>query len=564
MRTYLAILDNSVAMNSAHQNDRDEPRRRPWLRVRSERRGFAFGLFVAQVGVITLIAAVAAGIAVFVQTDQVRRSAEGDLEVLADSVATLPVVVEGLLSPDPHAAIQPVTSAMQKASGVEYITVVDLDNLRVAHPWPELVGEPVSSDHSGVRDGERFVGVEEDGPVGLTIRAKVPVIAPDGRIVGTVSAGVPLRAVQLEVAGRAFQIIVPTLFAVLLGLVVSWTVTARLRRRLYGVEPGEMLALVQSRAAMADGVQDGFIGIDDDGRIAFMNAGAKRLLAVSGTVEGTRAADALPAPVVGMLDAEGQPGTRQLVTAGRTLVVTRSTAVADGRDVGTTLVIQDRSELESMLATLGDERARSGVLRVEAHDFDNRMHVVAGLLGMGEFDDARAYLDSLPRAQRPGGSQEWQHIQSPMLAALLASRQAQADAEGIALTVSEDSRVAPGVTVGPAELTVVGNLLSNAIEAADAHIEVFLFGDVDGLELIIDDDGPGVAEADAQRIFEHGRTSKDADGWRHGIGLAVVHDHVSERGGEISIDRAELGGARFQVQLPAPSPSPPHNEELPE
>jgi two-component system CitB family sensor kinase len=562
-------LDNSVAMNSPQRNARDSSPRRTWLRVRrggrtdARRRGFAFGLFVAQVGVITVIAAVAAGIAVFVQADQVRHSAEGDLEVLADSVATLPVVIEGLQSPDPHAAIQPVTSAMQEASGVSYITVVDLDNLRVAHPWPELVGQPVSSDHSGVRAGERFVGAEEDGPVGLTLRAKVPVIAPDGSIVGTVSAGVPLRAVQQEVAGRALQIIVPTLFAVLLGLVVSWTVTARLRRRLYGVEPGEMLALVQSRAAMTDGVQDGVIGIDDDGRIAFMNAGAKRLLAVDGPVEGLHARLALPAAVAALLDTADRPGTRQLVTAGRTLVVTRSTAVADGRDVGSTLVIQDRSELESMLATLGDERARSGVLRVEAHDFDNRMHVVAGLLRLGEFDDARTYLDSLPRAERPGASEEWQRIQSPMLAALLASRQAQADAEGITLTITEDSRVAPDVIVGTAELTVVGNLLSNAIEVADTSIEVFLLGDVDGLELVIDDDGPGVSEADTLRIFEPGQTSKDADGWRHGIGLAVVHDHVVERGGEIRIDRADLGGARFQVQLPAPSASSPHPEESP-
>ena len=544
--------------NSAARVSRD----RPWFRVRPERRaaarrrGFAFGLFVAQVGVITLIAAVAAGVAVAVQTDQVRRSAEGDLEVLADSVATLPVVIEGLQSPDPHTLIQPVTSAMQKAAGVEYITVVDLNNIRVAHPWPELVGQPVSSDHSGVRRGERYVGAEEDGPVGLTLRAKVPVIAPDGRVVGTVSAGVPVRAVQQEVTGRALQIIVPTLVAALLGVIVSWTATARLRRRLYGIEPGEMLALVQSRAAMTDGVQDGFVGIDDDGRIAFMNTGARRLLAVTGDVEGERAAEALPAPIVRMLDTEGQPDTRQLTTAGRTLVVTRSTAVADGRDVGTTLVIQDRSELESMLATLGDERARSGLLRVEAHDFDNRMHVVSGLLRLGEFDDARRYLDSLPRAQRPGAAEQWHRIEPPMLAALLASRQAQADAEDITMDISADSRVGAAVAVGAEELTVVGNLLSNAIEAAESSIDVFLVGDADGLELIIEDDGPGVSDHDAQRVFEHGHTSKPADGWRHGIGLSVVREHISRRGGEISIERADLGGARFVVRLPAASDSP--------
>jgi K+-sensing histidine kinase KdpD len=46
--------------------------------------------------------------------------------------------------------------------------------------------------------------------------------------------------------------------------------------------------------------------------------------------------------------------------------------------------------------------------------------------------------------------------------------------------------------------------------------------------------------------------------------LAVVQDHITARGGDISIDRADLGGARFQVQLPASSVSAPHSEESPE
>ncbi|KAB1653837.1 sensor histidine kinase [Pseudoclavibacter chungangensis] len=517
---------------------------RRWAR----RRGF--GLFAVQVGVITLVALVAAGIAVAVQAAQVREAAEERVVVLARTVASLPVVAEALRSDDPSAVIQPVTSAMEQASGAEYIAVVDMDGIRVAHPQPELVGQPVSSDHSAIRAGEEFSGAEQ-GPMGVTLRAKVPVRAVDGEIVGTVSVGILLSAVQREVAVSAAQIAVPALAAVLLGTFVAWRVTAGLRRRLFGVEPDEMLALVQSRQAMTDGVQDGFVGVDANGRIAFVNPGAQRLLGVTGSLTGDEAASVLPAEIAAFLADGSGRATRQLRSRGRTLVATRSTAVADGREVGAMLVLQDRSELESMLRTLEDERRRSRSLRAEAHDFDNRMHVVAGLLGLGELDDARAYLAGLPRAERPGAAAEWSRIGSPLVAALLASRRAQAEAAGVVLALAEDSVVDGAFVCDAAAVTVLGNLVSNAIEAASARVEVYVSGDAHGLELVVDDDGDGVPAADAQRIFERGTTSKRADPWRHGIGLDVVRGFVLERGGELSVTTAELGGARFSVVLPS-------------
>lgn len=133
------------------------------LARRSHRR-IGFGLFAVQVGIILLVGAVAAGIAVFAQIEQVRRGAESDLLVLARSVATLPVVIDGLRSEDPTTSIQPVATAMQEAAGVEYITVVDMDGIRVAHPQTDLIGQPVSSDHSAVRSGEEFSG-SEVGPM---------------------------------------------------------------------------------------------------------------------------------------------------------------------------------------------------------------------------------------------------------------------------------------------------------------------------------------------------------------------------------------------------------------
>lgn len=528
--------------------------RRPGVR-RTHRR-IGFGLFAVQVGIILLVGAVAAGIAVFAQIEQVRRGAESDLLVLARSIATLPVVIDGLSGDDPTATIQPVAAAMQAAAGVEYITVADMQGIRVAHPQSDLIGEPVSSDHSSVRAGEEFSG-SESGPMGLTLRSKVPVVGANGEIIGTVSVGVAQNAVDQQVLWRVAQVSVPTLIAVLVGVGLAWVVTTGLRRRLYGVRTDEMLAMVQAHQAVTNGVRDGIIGIDSDDRIAVVNSEAQRLLSLNpadGGFVGMSAKEVLPPSVLGVLTADAERLTRQVTAAGRTLIATRSPAVADGRGVGTMVVIQDRSELDAMLETLELERTRTETLRIETHDFENRMHVVSGLLGLGDLDDARSYLAGLPRGERPGDARQWAPIRSPLMAALLASRQAQAKTRGIELSLTDDSRIDTGFVCGPEEITVVGNLVSNAIEAAHDSVDVFLRGDAEGLDIVVDDDGAGVADDVADDVFAPGRTSKTAEAWRHGIGLDVVRTSVQERGGFVSVGRADSGGARFTAHLPSAPP----------
>ncbi len=72
-------------------------------------------------------------------------------------------------------------------------------------------------------------------------------------------------------------------------------------------------------------------------------------------------------------------------------------------------------------------------------------------------------------------------------------------------------------------------------------------------QIEVEDDGPGVAEADAERIFEYGVRASGADGF--GIGLAGARTFAQSSGGDIHVLRSPLGGARFVVRLPLSSQS---------
>jgi two-component system sensor histidine kinase PhoQ len=66
---------------------------------------------------------------------------------------------------------------------------------------------------------------------------------------------------------------------------------------------------------------------------------------------------------------------------------------------------------------------------------------------------------------------------------------------------------------------------------------------------MLDDDGPGIAEADRARVLQRGGRADEATPG-HGLGLSMVHDTVELYGGTLRIDSSPLGGARFELKLP--------------
>ncbi|MDQ2951113.1 MAG: HAMP domain-containing histidine kinase, partial [Chloroflexota bacterium] len=107
---------------------------------------------------------------------------------------------------------------------------------------------------------------------------------------------------------------------------------------------------------------------------------------------------------------------------------------------------------------------------------------------------------------------------------------------------------------------VLDNLLGNAVKFSPkgAHIEIVVRRDDGNVVLSVIDDGPGLAAADLERVFDRyyrsGKTDAAAPGL--GIGLAVSHDIVTAHGGRIWAESEGPGeGATFSIALPVASPA---------
>jgi signal transduction histidine kinase len=109
---------------------------------------------------------------------------------------------------------------------------------------------------------------------------------------------------------------------------------------------------------------------------------------------------------------------------------------------------------------------------------------------------------------------------------------------------------------GGAIRQVVLNLIDNAVKYGPPGqtIVVGVARDGDGARLWVDDQGPGVAAAERERIWEpFCRLSRPevAHAGGSGIGLAIVRELVALHGGRVAVEPAPAGGARFVVVLPS-------------
>lgn len=120
-----------------------------------------------------------------------------------------------------------------------------------------------------------------------------------------------------------------------------------------------------------------------------------------------------------------------------------------------------------------------------------------------------------------------------------------ASARGLAVT----ARCEGGLPMSrPDQARVVGNLLTNALRHARSAVTVT----VQGARLVVDDDGPGVPQADRARVFEPfhtGDPSRSRETGGVGLGLTLVSRAVARWGGTVHVETRPGGGARFVVEF---------------
>ena len=122
--------------------------------------------------------------------------------------------------------------------------------------------------------------------------------------------------------------------------------------------------------------------------------------------------------------------------------------------------------------------------------------------------------------------------------------------QGAALVFEIESP--PGLTLpGSAEelSEILGALVENAARYARRRVRILAAADDDSACLLVEDDGPGLQDWQAEEALIRGRRL-DETGPGHGLGLAIARDLVEARGGTIALKRSEMGGLQVKMIWP--------------
>ncbi|HEX6548013.1 MAG TPA: ATP-binding protein, partial [Candidatus Dormibacteraeota bacterium] len=338
-----------------------------------------------------------------------------------------------------------------------------------------------------------------------------------------------------------------------LGAIGSLLLAARVKRQTFGLEPHEIAGLLQEREATLQRISEGALATARDGTITLINDAAQRLLGLDEAAVGRKLAQVLPpGRLLAFLSGQLNDQDEVLLTGDHVLVASRRPVSVRDRDLGFVTTLRDATELSKIAPRVG-VAGLTEALRAQAHEFSNRLHTIAGLVELGRGEEAMELIEQTSAVQQELTEAIMARVGDPVLAALLLAKAAIASERGIDFRVREVSGRAASALDPDDLITILGNLIDNALEAVagqpGAWVEVSISRRDGHLVMRVRDSGPGVPEEVAHQVFREGFTTKRKPGGRRrGFGLTLIRRTVERAGG--TVDFENQGGAVFTVRVP--------------
>jgi two-component system CitB family sensor kinase len=484
---------------------------------------------------------------------------EHQAQSVAQAFAADPDVARLVTTGRPGGELQQLASRVRAQTGALFVVVTNAQGIRYTHPNPRLIGTPVTyrdpepESAEPFRTGIPWTGVQH-GTLGIDeATGKVPLWS-GGRLAGQVAVGFAVTAVSHQLGSAIPSLAVYLLIVLAVGVLAALALSRRLKRQTFGLELGEIASLLQEREAMLHGIREAVLGYDKTGRVLLANDAARTLLELPVSFLRRPLRDMLPPGRISDVVMGEVTGSDLLVLHDdRVLVANRMPIRRDGRQLGWVVTFQDRTESESLKRELDEALGLADTLRAQSHEFANRLHTLVGLVELGHYQEAVQFVTDVSASRGELTDQIVAAIGEPKLAAIIVAKMSLADERGVTLRLQPDSQVGPRITAVREVLTVVGNLIDNAIDAASSgrthEVELTLVAAESDLLIRVRDSGPGVPHEMREQIFMDGVTTKSsATGARRGLGLALVHQVVTGMGGMISVGHDH--GAVFTVVVP--------------
>jgi len=343
--------------------------------------------------------------------------------------------------------------------------------------------------------------------------------------------------------------------SLVLGVAIAGNalVTWRVRRATRGMGTQSLARMLDFYEGVLHAAREGLILLDASGRVQLANDEALQLLGLRELVPGTTIDELhLGSTLTELLRAGGTAYDELHLGAQGVLVVNQQPARG-----GRIVTLRDHTELQRLLGELDAVRSLAESLQAQNHEASNRLHTVVSLIEIGKPERAREFAVSELQFAQAMTDRVVGTVGDPVLASLLLAKLAQAQERGVVLSLDLGQEQLNTRLPAQDVVTVVGNLLDNAIEAARGgpaprKVEFRAAALPGAIDLIVTNTGAELGSVELAHMFERGWSTKAEPG--HGLGLVLVRSTVERWQGSLMVDPDseldEVPALTVRVRLP--------------
>lgn len=473
----------------------------------------------------------------------------------AQVIARIPFVVRDMEAGAPTEELWDfLDTSISQISDIDVIAVADTKNIQYYYPDRTDIGKPYAGkEQQRILNGEPVFNSRDTGVPGAERCAYAPVMAEDGQLLGFVMVGIYMRSVTQAVVHSVFSFMMIAIVAVIFGSLLSFKLSDKIKNTLMGYEPEVLMGLFHQREDVLEALEEGIVAIDAQANIMYVNRAAAKLLERDKKeVEGQPLHESYPKSTLDRIlkSKRAEHNVPLSFSHEERVLSDRIPIWQDGRVIGAVEILRNRTEVTRLAKDLTGVRHMVEAMRAYTHEFMNKLHVVLGLLHLGQPEKAEAYIMDVTSIQRKAVGAIMSSVEDPSVAALLVGKTSHCAEMGIRMVLGAGSALPSDERILPTDacVTILGNLIENAVEALNhcvpgvKEIIVSLHEEEDSLLLCVEDTGPGMEPEMVQNIFNKGFSTKSAE---RGTGLAMVNSVVAAYDGQVRVESEPGVGTTF-------------------
>ncbi|OEF97902.1 ATP-binding protein [Desulfuribacillus alkaliarsenatis] len=492
--------------------------------------------------------------------ENVQRSVEVELGervmAIAKTVAQMDELKENISDPEGWKKIQPIAERVRLATNIEYIVVLNMDRIRYSSPLEDRIGTRFSGGDEGPAFAEHEYISPAKGVLGPSVRAFVPIM-DESQQLGVVVAGVLTPTYTSLIQKYRIDIYLSLIGALVLGFIGSWLLASNVKRQLFNMEPIEIARQLKERSAVFHTIKEGIIAVDRDGKVSLANEQAKNIFNFSTNIIGECFQHLLPdSPVYNVMDTGSIELNKNMLINNKVYITSFMPIKVNEQILGAVITLQEQSEAYLIAEELTGVKKFIEALRVQNHEHMNKLHTIAGLLQLQQYDKALDYVFTITEEHQALTGFLTKNFTDYSISGLLLGKYSRGKELGIEIMIDPKSTLKslPEGIGASTFVIIIGNLLENAMDAVTCNpigqrsIYIHIYETKEDINIVVRDNGSGIKDSIKSRIFEQGFTTKTTS--NHGIGLALVKEYIEAANGTIHFETEISEGSTFFVVIP--------------